>query len=41
METVLIERGVKLLIVDSIAALPRAEFSSSQTIQRQEVCLCA
>eukprot|EP00959_Pyramimonas_sp_CCMP1952_P107186 2240999-Pyramimonas_sp.AAC.1 len=37
-EALIIDKGIKLLIIDSIAALPRAEFASDRasTIQRQE-----
>mmetsp|Transcript_13067 Transcript_13067/g.15767 ORF Transcript_13067/g.15767 Transcript_13067/m.15767 type:complete len:505 (+) Transcript_13067:671-2185(+) len=37
LETTVIKKNIKLIIVDSIAALLRAEFSSANLIQRQEL----
>jgi len=37
MEAVIIERRVQLLIIDSIAALPRVEFDNTQIMRRQEM----
>jgi RecA/RadA recombinase len=39
MDAVVTDRNVQLIIIDSIAALPRAEYSNSRTIERQEVCV--
>jgi RAD51-like protein 1 len=38
MDAVVTDRNVRLIIIDSIAALPRAEYSNSRTVERQEVC---